>query len=491
VIVLLLSKSKYLAFLQCSKLLWYHYNARDKVPPPGAATQAIFDQGHEVGLLARQLSPGGIEVGSGIIDPVEVDGLSREALGQREPLYEAGFIHQNAFARADLLVPAGKARWDLLEVKSSTEVKDINLHDLAFQWNTYAGAGLDIRNVFIVHINTAYVKIGAVDPKKLFVQKDVTAQVRPLLEEVKKGIPAALEVVGRRSAPGVPIGPQCNDPYDCPLQDLCWRFLPARSVMSLYRIGGKGFALLEQGVLRIKDLPTDFRLTARQAIQAEAVRTRTPQVNSRALDAFLQQLKYPLYYLDFETFGTAIPIFDDVRPYQQIPFQYSLEIQEKPGRKTRSLSYLSDGKFDPRPEILSRLKRELGDTGSIIAYNASFERNRLAEAVDVFPAYRDWWVKTEPRLIDLLIPFRQFHYYHPDQEGSASIKAVLPGLTGKGYEGMEIADGGMASLEFLRLTMTPVPASEREKVRERLEAYCGRDTGGMVEIVEKLRSLSH
>jgi hypothetical protein len=485
----ILSKSKYLAFLQCAKLLWYNYNAKDKIPPPDAATQAIFDQGHEVGLIARELYPGGIEVGSGIIDMAEVDRLSREALMQRKPLYEAGFIHQQAYARADILVPAERTRWDLFEVKSSTEVKDINLQDLAFQWHTYAGAGVDIRKVFIVYINKMYVRKGEVDPQKLFIQADITADVEPLLKDVKKGIPAALEIISHKTEPDIPIGPQCSDPYECPLKEFCWKFLPRQNVMTLYRIGARGFDLLNEGVLRIMDLPAGVRLTASQAIQAKAVRTRTPQVNRSAIESFLQKLEYPCYYLDFETFGTAIPLFDDSRPYQQIPFQYSLQIQQKPGSKTQQKSFLSDGKSDPRPEVLSRLKDELGDTGSIIAYNASFERNRFAQAVQVLPSFRKWWEKTEPRLVDLLVPFRQFSYYHPDQEGSASIKAVLPALTGKGYEGMEIADGGTASLEFLRVMMTLVSAPERERVRERLVEYCGRDTGGMVEIVEKLNSL--
>lgn len=486
----ILSKSKYLAFIQCPKLLWYNYNARDKIPPPDAGTQAIFDQGHEVGFQARRLFPDGIEVGAGIIDPFEVDRRSRAALGQRKPLYEAGFINEHAYARADLLIPTGRDSWDLLEVKSSTDVKDINLRDLAFQWHTYSGGGLSLRKAFIVHISRDYVRKGEILPEALFARAEQTREVQPLLKDLKKEIAGALEIIAQKSEPQVAIGPQCSDPYDCPLQELCWKFLPRHSVTSLYRMGARKFELLQRGILSIKDVPAGEHLTAIQAIQARAVRTGSPHVDRAAISEFLEKLEYPLHFLDFETFGTAIPIFDDSRPYQQIPFQYSLEIQQKPGGKTRRISFLSDGKTDPRPEILARLRAELGDAGSILAYNAAFERSRLAEAVELFTSYRDWWTETELRIVDLLAPFRQFCYYHPDQEGSASIKDVLPALTGKGYEGMEISDGTTASLEFLRVMMGPVPSDEQKKVRQRLTEYCGRDTSGMVEIVEKLRGLT-
>ncbi len=487
--MVILSKSKYLAFVQCAKLLWYNYNAKDKIPPPDAGTQAIFDQGHQVGILARDLFPGGIEVGAGIIDPVQVDRLSRAALAERKPLYEAGFINQQAYARADLLVPVGRDKWDLLEVKSSTEVKDINLRDLAFQWHTYTGSGLSIRKAFIVHISRDYVRKGDIIPEGLFVLAEQTGEVMPLLNGLKKEVAGALRVIAQAQEPDVAIGPHCSDPYECPLRDLCWKFLPRHSVTSLYRMGARKFDLLERGILSIKDLPAGEHLTAIQGIQARAVRTGSPHVDRAAIATFLGQLEYPLHYLDFETFGTAIPILDGSRPYQQIPFQYSLEIQQKPGGKTQRSSFLSDGKSDPRPEILRRLKAELGDRGSIVAYNAAFERSRLADAVELFPSYQDWWTEAELRLVDLLSPFRQFLYYHPDQEGSASIKDVLPALTGKGYEGMEIADGTTASLEFLRVMMGSAPSDERKMVRQQLIEYCGRDTSGMVEIVEKLRMM--
>jgi hypothetical protein len=200
-------------------------------------------------------------------------------------------------------------------------------------------------------------------------------------------------------------------------------------------------------------------------------------------------LEYRLCYLDFETFGTAIPLFDDVRPYERIPFQFSLHIVESGEKKSRHESFFADGNSDPRPEILQLLKKLLGDKGSIVAYNAPFEKDKLRKACDVFTDFPKWYQSIEPRFVDLLVPFKSFYYYHPDQHGSASIKAVLPALTGKSYDRLEMADGGTASLEYLQITFGDVDEKERHKVRRQLEKYCALDTEGMRMIVDALEAI--
>lgn len=484
-----ISKSKYLSGFQCPKLIWYQYNRKGEIPEPDAATQAVFDQGHLVGKLAQSLFPGGLNVSPGTFSIPAVTAATREAVKHRKPLFEAGFTHKKAFARVDVLKPVGKDQWDIIEVKSSTEVKEIHLHDLAFQWYTYAGAGLDIRKVHLMHINNKYVRQGEVEAAALLTSEDVTTDVKPLLKEVGPRIAELTSTIGKRKTPDVLIGPHCDDPYACPLKELCWDFLPEHNVLTLTRIGERGFELVARGLSALKDLPRDFRLTAKQQIQVEALRSRTPYVDHEAIGEFLEQLDYPLYYLDFETFMTAIPLYDGVRPYQMIPFQFSLHVQNSPGGKLTHHSFLATGESDPRPHILSRLKELLGTSGSIVGYNVSFERSRLKESCEAYPKYLPWWKKTEPRLVDLLAPFRAFAYYHPSQKGSASIKAVLPALTGKSYKDLLIADGGTASLEYLRVTFGECEPKERERVRRNLETYCALDTKGMVDIVAALKSL--
>ena len=486
-----LSKSKYLSGLQCHKLLWFQYNAKDQIPAFDAQTLAIFDQGHLVGELAKKLYPGGIEIAGAANDFGKILETSKEALSQRRPLFEAAFKSGNAFARADILNPVGKTDWEIVEVKSSTEVKEVNLHDLALQRYAYEGAGLSITKCYILHINNEYVRKGEVDPKKLFTKAEVTEQVQALMKTVRPNLETMVDVIRQKRQPDVEIGPHCNDPYGCPLQEVCWKFLPEHNPLTLYYFKKeKGFELIHDGHLDIRKLPPSVGLTDKQQIQIDALQNRKPHIDKEGIRDFLDLLKYPVYYLDFETFGTAIPLFDDVKPYEQIPFQFSLHIVEADGKKPKHESFLANGTSDPRPEILERLRKLLGTDGSIVAYNAPFEKDKLNKASSVFEQYAKWYQGIEPRFVDLLTPFKSFYYYHPDQFGSASIKAVLPALTGKSYEALEIAEGGTASLEYLRITFGDVEEKERHKVRENLETYCALDTEGMILIINRLKELS-
>jgi len=486
-----LSKSKYLSGLQCHKLLWFYYNAKDQIPAFDAQTQAIFDQGHLVGELAKKLYHGGIEIAGAANDFGKILELSKGALSHRKPLFEAAFKSGNAFARADILNPVGKNDWEIVEVKSSTEVKEVNLHDLALQRYAYEGAGLSITRCFILHINNEYVRKGDVDPKKLFTKSDVTTKVQALMKTVRPNLEMMVDVIRLKCQPAIEIGPQCSDPYDCPLQELCWKFLPEHNPLTLYYFKKeKAFELIHDGHLDIRKLPPSVGLGDKQQIQVDALRSRKPHIDKEGIRDFLDQLKYPVYYLDFETFGTAIPLFDDVKPYEQIPFQFSLHIVEGQGEKPRHESFLADGASDPRPEILNRLKKLLGAKGSIVAYNAPFEKDKLNKASGIFKEYAKWYQSIEPRFVDLLTPFKSFYYYHPDQCGSASIKAVLPALTGRSYEGLEIAEGGTASQEYLRVTFGDVDEKERQKARRELETYCALDTEAMILIIRELAELS-
>ncbi len=286
------------------------------------------------------------------------------------------------------------------------------------------------------------------------------------------------------------VGEKPDSPYTCALHDRCWSFLPEASVFTLYRGGPKGFSLLQRGIQKLADIPADEPLTDIQAIQRSVLLTGQPHIDRPALAAFLGQFEYPVSYLDFETIGTAIPLFDNSGPYRQIPFQYSLHIVRQPGAAPEHISYLAEGTADPRQEFMRHLREILPSTGSVVTYNASFETSRLDECCELLPEYQPWLKKLKPRIVDLLLPFRGFRYYHPAQNGSASMKAVLPALTGGGYEHLTIQEGGTASREFLRVTYGDVPAAERQQVRSDLEAYCGLDTLGMVQIVDRLRQLA-
>ncbi len=481
-----LSKSKFLQGHQCRKLLWFACNTKE-VPEPDAAQQAILDQGKQVGDLAKTLYPGGVEVGAGVTDFEQVLQRSLEAMKTRLPLFEASFVYNGGLARADILLPVGRTEWDIIEVKSSTEIKDVNLLDLAFRAFVYHGAGLHIRRCCVMHVNSEYVRHGAIDPKKFFKLADVTKDVSALSRDIEPLMEDMFSVIRRKQSPDIQIGPHCSYPYPCPLQDKCWAFLPEQNVTTLYRAGKKAFKLLADGIVALKDIPEDFRLTANQKIQRQTAASGKPHVDRTALAAFLSQLQYPLSYLDFETLGTAIPLFDGAQPYEQIPFQFSLHVIRSAGAKPEHHGFLAEGRNDPRPEFVRRLHAILPDVGSVIVYNAAFEQGRLEECCHLLPEYEPWCRQVKRRMVDLLLPFRGFRYHHPAQHGSNSMKAVLPALTGHGYEHLEIQEGGTASLEYLRVTHGAVPEAERQKVRAQLERYCGLDTEGMVWIIDALR----
>lgn len=489
--VTILSKSRFLSGVQCHKRLWYEINRREEVPPWNAATLAIFDQGHAIGEVARQLYPDGVEAAPGILAWPAVAAVTREALAARRPLFEAGFVHGGGACRVDILVPAGDGVWDLLEVKSTTSVKEEEHDlDLAFQAWVVRGAGIPLRDLYLVHVNREYVLEGELDPGGLLSRVRRNEQVEALLPEIESRLRELLKAAELAESPDVPIGPHCSKPHDCPLIPHCWAFLPDRNVTTLYRGKPKGFELIAGGILTLADIPVAFPLTGNQQIQLEAVRGGEAVVDARQIQDFLATLETPLQYLDFETVGPAIPVYQGTRPFQPIPFQFSLHRQARLGGDLEHLGFLAEGREDPRPAFLERLRESLLDEGTIVVYNASFERRVLRELADAVPDEAGWIEAAEQRIVDLLVPFRQFAWYHPDQDGSASMKVVLPAMTGEGYEGLEIGEGSQASREFLRITFGDEPAAECERVREELERYCALDTLGMARIVEKLMEVA-
>jgi hypothetical protein len=484
----ILSKTNFLYGLQCHKYLWTLMHEPHSVPPADAAMQFVFDQGHEVGDLAKKLFPGGIDVPA--CDFMANIKVTKENLHCNKPLFEAGILAGNIFSRVDVLNPVGDGSWDIIEVKSATSVKDVNIADVSYQRFCCESAGLKIRSCKLAYINTRYVRNGDIDPQQLFTIEDITDRVIEASVGLDEQVREILAVMFQQQCPEVGIGTYCTDPYECPLQQTCWSFLPEHNIFDLYWAGKKRFELYENGIVHMKDIPSDFALNGKQQIQVSCAASGEPHVNKEGIKSFLDSLQYPVYYLDFETFGTAIPLFDGTRPYQQIPFQFSLHVALDNDEGVLHFSYLAEGRQDPRPDLAARLKELIGDSGSIVAYYAPFEKQVLGDLAAALPEYREWVEGAQGRLVDLLKPFSNFHYYHPRQRGSASLKKVLPVLTGISYEGLNINDGKLAGVAFMQATYGKASDEERQKIREDLQEYCGQDTGGMVEIISKLIAMA-
>jgi len=482
----LLSKSKYINGLQCQKYLWLLFNDKEKVSQPDAATQHTFDQGHRIGELAKRLFPDGIDISSE--DFIENLNKTKELLSANHPLFEPGFYVDSYFSRLDVLYPLGDGSWDIYEVKGSTQVKDIYIHDVSFQRHCVQRAGLSIRKCHIVHINNQYVKHGEINPDQLFTIEDVTEQVNEIAGGIEARAEEMWETIASPICPEIGIGQHCSDPYPCQVT-WCLECLPENNIFNLSGGGKKCFEMFNKGILFIKDIPADIKLSKVQQIQKTCEINEQSHIDEEAIQEFVDSLQYPLYYLDFETFNPAIPIYDGTRPYQKVPFQFSLHVVNSLGAEQEHHGFLSDGTGDPRPAFLAQLKSVLGNHGNIIVYNQSFEKGVLAGLGNDFPEYTDWVEETCDRVIDLYAPFRSFSYYNPMQQGSASIKKVLPALTGKGYDDLDISKGDDASLAFFNLVMSMYSEEEKQKIRHDLEKYCSMDTEGMVWIVETLSEL--
>ena len=488
-----ISKSKFLSGFQCPLLLWTQYNDKDLIPPTDPGTQYVFDMGHTVGDLAKQLYPDGIEV-PGSNDRPDLDATvaaTKELLPLRRPIFEASFLSDEPggrrYLRADVLVPAPDGAWDLVEVKSSTRVKDINLWDVAFQAGALENAGLRLNRLFLMHIDTSYIRQGPVEPQLLFQADDITDRARALMPRVPGMFARYAAVIGG-ARPEVPIGPHCRDPYHCALTDVCWRGLPEHHVTSFVRAGRRAFDWMQDGLTLVTDVP-DRELTAAQRVQKAAVAADGAHVDKDVVAQILGGLEYPLWLLDFESLNPAVPLFDGTRPFQQIPFQFSLHVQESPNAEPRHIEYLSETKDDPRPGLVAAL-RAIGPRGTVLAFNCAFESQVLAALGAAYPAYTAMTDDLRDRLRDLADPFRAFAVYHPAQNGSYSLKAVLPALTGGGYGDLVIADGQAAGREWMRAVYgTKITAEEKDAVMTALRAYCGRDTMAMVEILAVLRAM--
>jgi predicted RecB family nuclease len=485
-----ISKSKFVAGVQCLKRLYFQVHQPELAAEPDAANEAIFEQGREVGLLARQMFPGGVEVdGSAGLD--EAIRTTRELVANPEvpTIFEGTFENGGVLVRVDILQRRRDNRWRLLEVKSATDLKDYHLDDVAIQARVVSRSGLDLAASSLAHINRNYVfEGGSIDVRRFFKIRNLTRRIARLTPKLTFQLRAEFTVLNMPKAPDLPTGRHCTDPVTCEFFDRCNPPRPADHVGYLPRIQASSVEELgEIGVESIRDIPDDFPLNERQRRACTCVQTGEPWF-SADLSKELKGLKYPLFFMDFETVNPAIPRFPGMRPYDQLPFQWSVHVLREPGAELEHPEFLATDNSDPRRGFITSLCSVLGKSGSILVYSA-FESQRLSELAAWLPEFSGRIKKIQRRLWDLL-PVVRNHAYHPRFAGSYSIKNVLPALVpGMTYEGMEVADGTEAGLAWESLIRGGLDQDERNRIRKALLDYCGQDTLAMVRLVEVLRSI--
>ena len=480
-----LSKSLILKGLQCQKALWLAKNPPDFELPPRPDLEAKFRAGTEVGILAQQLFPGGVEVPYEGLSFAELLARTKQLIDSgAEVIYEASFSFSAIFVKVDILVRDGDA-WQIHEVKMGTSVKDVNLDDVAVQHYVLNGCGLSVSKSFLVHINNQYVRQGDIEVDKLFTSEDISQQVLARLQGMPDVVQELRATLREAAEPCIDIGPHCKDPYECDFIPYCWQHIPEDSIFDLRGRGIDKFALYNQGIVRLEDVPLE-QLNGAQRFQAEATLERRDVTDCEAVREFLDSLWYPLCHLDFETFDTPLPPFDGVRPYQKIPFQYSLHIQQEAGAEPEHFEYLAPPNVDPRRELIGQLLAVIPEDACVLTYNQSFEKGVLRDLAALFP---DMAEAIEARLAsvrDLMVPFKKRYVYRWTMRGSYSIKEVLPALVQEmSYAGLEIADGMAAMQAYLEMCAL-VSGEELERLRAAMLEYCRLDTLAMVRILEVL-----
>lgn len=474
-----LSKSRIVAHLQCPKRLWLQINRPD-LQIVDTSQQARMDAGNVVGDLAQQQYPDGILIDGADLGQALKDTAVQLSGSKRLPIFEATFQQGGVLVRNDLLLPE-KAGYHLAEVKSSTQVKDYHLNDVAIQAYVTEQAGVPLKKISVVHIDNSFVYPGGQDYTGLFKFADVTDHARQLIPQAPQWIEAAQKTLAG-AEPEIAPGPQCQDPFDCPFTDYCHppESLTAHPVELLPYAQKLAAALRDEGYGDIREIPKGRLSTDRHVRIWKSVTTGKP-VLDKGVREDMAALSWPRYFIDFETINFAAPIWAGTRPYQQIPFQWSCHIQSHTGT-LRHAEWLADGCEDPRQGFVESLISLIGQRGTLLAYNAAFERKRLEELAEAFPKYADALLDLVDRMVDLLKITRD-RYYHPDMRGSWSIKKVLPTIAPElSYQGLSVADGGMAQEAFMALLAPEIAEEEKAQIRQDLLTYCKRDTFAMVEI---------
>ncbi|MFO7610534.1 MAG: DUF2779 domain-containing protein [Candidatus Krumholzibacteriia bacterium] len=480
----ILTRSRYLDGLQCPKLMWTKIHDRDRVSTGEAWHRHVGSSGRQLEDLAKRLWQGGVEVPP-FRDGAERAAATQKVLPQRVPVFEAVFRVDGRQCRVDVLEPAPAGRWDLIAVKAGARVRNVTIQDLAFQRDVLLAAGLEIDRCRVLHVDTAYVRGEHLHVHELLRNVDVTERVLKVGPYVEKTV-ATLRKAAAGPEPDVPIGPHCNDPHACRLIPACWAGLPPGNVTELHRSGREAFALMDEGIFRIRDIP-DARLSANQRIQKTAVVTGEVQIDHAAVRRWLDGLQWPLWFLDFETMAPAIPPHPGLRPYQQVPFQYSLHVQEQPDGPLRHHEFLHIDAGDPRPCLVRALLDNVGPAGSVVTWNKDYERMVLQDLAAFAPRQAGPLAAIAARLVDLADPWRTFAVHHPDQRGSTSLKAVLPTVTDLDHANLHIGSGVHATHAYEEVRAAGIAPEIRERVFGALRRYCALDTLALAELLRWLR----
>ncbi len=487
----LLSKSSYIKGLQCEKHLYlykYHYKEMDELSD---MQKSIFKRGTNVGKLAQDLFPEGSIAAEG--DPPNYQKAIKKTndliKSGTKIIYEAAFLFNEVLSIADIVV-IEKDGIKVYEVKSSTSISETYINDAALQYYVISNLGFKVKDFSIVYINNQYIRQGELDLQELFKTESVLETITPLQKSVKENVDRFKSVLLKKQMPDIDIGEHCHNPYTCGFFDYCRKHIPEDSIFDFSGMHlSKKYELYQDGIISLDDVPDDYPLNKNNKLQLDVYNSGKTVIDKEANKEFLSDLNYPLYFMDFETFQPAVPAFDNSKPYQQIPFQYSIHFKKDKNSTENHFEFLAEPGIDPRKKFIENLLKDIQGNGDVIVYNKTFEITRLNEIARDFPEYAGKIEELVLRIKDLMVPFQKKYYYAPEMKGSYSIKAVLPSLVPElSYEKLEINEGGLASIAYESL-QTESDLMFIAEIKQQLLEYCKLDTWGMVKILEKLYQL--
>ena len=487
-----LSKSLYTKGIQCRKALWLKKYKKEVLSAPDDSALARFETGNEVGELACKLFPNGVEIPyTTNFDEMIKQTVEHVKNGMRY-IYEATFSFDDILVLVDVLA-IDENGISIYEVKSSSSVKDIYVHDTSIQYYVLKQLGYHINTANVVHINSSYVRADSLELEKLFTIVDITNEVVSLQEN----IPAVLKefetiLEDKINEPNIDIGKHCHYPYVCDAKEYCWktqRNIPDYSIFNIFNLGSKKqIEMYSQGIKNIEDVPEDFNMTANQKSAVENYKSKETFVDKEKIKEFIDTLTYPIYHLDFETFQQSVPLWKGISPYAQIPFQYSLHIEQEDGTLTHK-EYLAVDGIDPRENIAKRLIQDIPSDVTVLAYNMSFEKGVITKLAESYPDLSAHLLSINENMKDLMVPFQKKYYVTASMNGSYSIKYVLPALVpqfAKAYKELDGVQNGTQAMNAFA-NMNKMKEIEKQKIRTSLIEYCKLDTLAMVKILEVLK----
>lgn len=482
-----ISKSDYVLGIKCLNALWFKKYRKDLETEKN---QAVLDNGTAVGELACDRFPGGVRITAKPWEDAAITQTKSAISGKAPFIYEATLSTDTGeYCAVDILRNNNDGTWDIIEVKSTTSPHDYHIIDASFQRYVFTQCGVKIRNCFILTLNPEYSRHGALDIDELFAMHDVTEELQDL--DTVQAETARIRAILDGPELGIAISKvKCNRFYECGYKCHCWRNVPEYSVFDAFKGATADEIYAEYGA-DLRNVPVELREQQMHKGDIEAFLDNIDVINKDVLREFTGRLKWPLYYLDYESIMPAVPMFDNSRPYQQICFQFSLHVQRTPGGELKHYEYLhNDPKTDPRPGLIKKLIETIGDSGSVIVYNQGFEQGRNSEMARDFPEYAEQLMAINNRMVDLLIPFRERGLYRPCQKGSASIKQTLPAFVPEmSYENLGIHNGDEASKNFMDFMTGKQTPEQTKEMMANLHEYCGQDTMAMVRLLDVIQNI--